>query len=113
MFKRALRIKNLKIPFGTDAVAGAHGRNWEEVIARVQHGQAPMDAIVAATSLAAESIGMKDRIGTLAPGMEADVIAVDGDPLTDITALRRVVFVMKAGKVYKYVPPARRAPASR
>lgn len=112
MFKRALRIKNLKMLFGTDAVAGAHGRNWEEIIVRVQHGQAPMDAIVAATSLAAESIGMKDRIGTLAPGMEADVIAVDGDPLTDITALRRVVFVMKAGTVYKYVPPARRAPTS-
>ena len=61
-----------------------------------------MDAIVAATSLNAAALG-QDRIGTLAPGMDADLIAVDGDPLTDITALQRVVFVMKGGKVYKNV----------
>ena len=66
-----------------------------------------MDAIVGATSLNAESLGLADRIGTLAPGMEADLIAVDGDPLTDITALQRVVFVMKAGKVYKNIAPPR------
>jgi imidazolonepropionase-like amidohydrolase len=60
-----------------------------------------MDAIVAATSLNAESLGLEDRIGAIAPGLEADIIAVDGNPLTDITALRRVVFVMKGGKVFK------------
>ena len=56
-----------------------------------------------ATSRAAESIRMQDKIGTLAPGMEADIISVDCNPLDDITAFRRVVFVMKAGKVYKNV----------
>jgi imidazolonepropionase-like amidohydrolase len=64
-----------------------------------------MDAIIAATSRAAESIRMQDKIGTLAPGMEADIIAVDGNPLEDVTAFRRVVFVMKGGKVYKNIAP--------
>ena len=102
-FKRALATKGLKIVFGTDAVAGAHGRNAEEFIYRVQDGQDPMDAMVAANSRAAESLRMQDRIGAIAPGMQADIIALDGDPLKDITAVRRVVFVMKGGKVYKNV----------
>ena len=101
MFKRALATKGLKIVFGTDAVAGAHGQNAEEFIYRVQAGQDPMDAMVAATSRAAESLGLQNEIGTVAPGMTADIIALDGDPLKDITAVRRVVFVMKGGKVYK------------
>jgi imidazolonepropionase-like amidohydrolase len=101
MFKHALAMKNLKIVFGTDAVAGAHGRNAEEFIYRVQAGQGPMDAFVAANSRAAESLNMQDEIGSIAPGMQADIIAVDGDPLKDITAVRRVVFVMKGGKVYR------------
>ena len=101
VFKKALRTPGLKIVFGTDAVAGAHGRNFEELIFRVQQGgQDPMAAIVSATSLAAASLGLEATIGSLAPGLEADVIAVDGDPLADITALRRVVFVMKGGLVY-------------
>jgi imidazolonepropionase-like amidohydrolase len=101
MFKRALRTPGLKIIMGTDAVAGAHGQNAREIIYRVQSGGQPaMAAIVGATSLNAESLGMTDRIGAIAPGMEADLIAVDGDPLRDITALRRVVFVMKAGRVF-------------
>ena len=101
MFRRALATKNLKIVFGTDAVAGAHGHNAEEFIYRVQAGQDPMDAMVAANSRAAESLKLQDQIGTIAPGMQADIIALDGDPLKDITAVRRVVFVMKGGKVYK------------
>jgi imidazolonepropionase-like amidohydrolase len=101
MFKRALATKGLKIVFGTDAVAGAHGRNAEEFIYRVQDGQDPMDAMVAANSRAAESLHLGNEIGSIAPGMAADIIALDGDPLKDITAVRRVVFVMKAGKVYK------------
>jgi len=101
MFKRALGTKGLKIVFGTDAVAGAHGRNAEEFIYRVQAGQDAMDAMVAANSRAAESLNMQDQIGSIAPGMQADIIALDGDPLKDITAVRRVVFVMKGGRVYK------------
>jgi len=100
-FKRALATKELKIVFGTDAVAGAHGHNAEEFIYRVQAGQDPMDAMVAANSRAAESLGLQNEIGSIAPGMAADIIALDGDPLKDITAVRRVVFVMKGGKVYK------------
>jgi imidazolonepropionase-like amidohydrolase len=101
-FTRALRIPNLKIVYGTDAVAGAHGRNIEEAIVRVKDGgQKPMDAIVSLTSMSAESLRMKDTIGAIAPGLQADLVAVDGDPTTDITALRRVVFVMKDGKVIR------------
>jgi imidazolonepropionase-like amidohydrolase len=103
-FKRALKIPGLKIVFGTDAVAGAHGHNIEELIYRVQQGgQDPQAAIISATSLAAESLNVADRIGSIAPGMGADLIAIDGDPLKNITALRRVMFVMKDGKVYKNV----------
>lgn len=104
MFKRALRTKKLKIVFGTDAVAGAHGRNAEEAIYRVEAGgQEPMAAIVAMTSLAAQSLDLGARVGTLAPGMAADIVAVAGDPLKDITALRRVPFVMKDGRVVKNI----------
>jgi imidazolonepropionase-like amidohydrolase len=107
MFKMAIKHKDLKIIMGTDANAGAHGRNAEEIIYRVQKGGQPaMDAIVAATSLNATALSMQDRVGTLVPGMEADLIAVDGNPVTDITALRRVVFVMKGGKVYRNVASA-------
>jgi imidazolonepropionase-like amidohydrolase len=103
-FKRALAIKDLKIVFGTDAVAGAHGHNIEELVYRVQKGgQDPGAALISATSLAAQSLNMADRIGSIAPGMDADLIAVDGNPLQDVTALRRVVFVMKDGKVYENV----------
>ena len=100
-FKRAL-AKKVKMIFGTDGGAGAHGRNDEELVYRVRDGgQPPMDAIVSATSLSAESLRMQDRIGSIARGMEADIIATDGNPVDDITAVRRVRFVMKGGKVYK------------
>jgi imidazolonepropionase-like amidohydrolase len=100
--RRAIATKGLKVIFGTDAVAGAHGRNAEDLVCRVREaGQPAADALVSATSGAAESLGLGDRIGRLAPGMEADLIAVEGDPLLDITALRRVVFVMKRGRVYR------------
>lgn len=102
VFKEALATPGLKIVFGTDAVAGAHGHNVEELVYRVQKGgQDPKAAITSATSISAESLSMGDKIGTLAPGMEADLIGVDGDPLKDITSLRRVVFVMKGGQVFK------------
>jgi imidazolonepropionase-like amidohydrolase len=99
-----LEIPGLKIVFGTDALAGAHGRNAEEFIDRVRDcGVDPMAAMISANSLGAEALGMSDKIGSITPGLEADIIALDGDPLKDITAVRRVVFVMKGGVVYKNV----------
>ncbi len=75
----------MKVVLGTDAVAGAHGRYAEEFIYRVQDGgDSPMDALLSGTSVAAESLGMADRIGSLAEGKEADMVAVDGNPLDDI-----------------------------
>jgi imidazolonepropionase-like amidohydrolase len=101
-FRRALKVPGLKMVLGTDASAGAHGRNVEEAIIRVRDGgQAPLAAIESMTSLAAEALGMADRLGAIAPGMMADIVAVAGDPLADITALGRVRFVMKSGAVYR------------
>jgi imidazolonepropionase-like amidohydrolase len=103
--RRAVRIPGLKIVYGTDAVAGAHGRNAEDFIHRVRDGGVkPMDAMVSANFVGAEALGMADRIGSIAPGLDADIIAIKGDPLKDITAVRRVVFVMKGGVVYRYAP---------
>ena len=102
LVQHAVKTPGLKIVFGTDALAGSHGRNAEEFIDRVRDGgMDPMAAMVSANSLGAEALGMTDRIGSIAPGLEADIIAIDGDPLKDITAVRRVVFVMKGGVVYK------------
>ena len=100
--KQALKVPGLKIVFGSDALAGSHGRNAEEFIDRVRDGGVdPMAAMVSANSLAAQALRMTDQIGSIAPGLQADIIALDGDPLKDITAVRRVVFVMKGGVVYK------------
>jgi imidazolonepropionase-like amidohydrolase len=96
------RAHHVKVVFGTDAVSGAHGRNAEEFIYRVQDGHdKPMDAILSATSVAAESLGLGKEIGTIAPGYRADLVATDGNPLDDITAVRRVLFVMKSGTIVK------------
>jgi imidazolonepropionase-like amidohydrolase len=104
LVKRAAQTPGLKIVFGTDAVAGAHGRNAEEFIDRVRDaGVDAMTAMVSANSLGAEAMGLANQIGSIAPGLQADIIALDGDPLKDITAVRRVVFVMKGGVVYKNV----------
>jgi imidazolonepropionase-like amidohydrolase len=102
--RRAANTPGLKVVFGSDAVAGAHGRNAEEFIDRVRDaGVDPMRALVSANSLAAEAMRMGEHIGSIAPSYEADIIALDGDPLKDITAVRRVTFVMKGGIVYKNV----------
>jgi imidazolonepropionase-like amidohydrolase len=102
VFRMALKTPGLKVVFGTDAVAGSHGRNFEELIYRVeQGGQDPMAAIVSATSLAAECLGLQKDVGTIAPGYGADLIAVEGDPIKDIRALKRVVWVMRNGQVVR------------
>ena len=101
MFAQALKTPGLKIVMGTDAVAGAHGQNAREPVERVKFGQPPMDAIIGMTSLAAQSLRLDREVGAIAPGLHADLVAVEGDPVADITALRRVRFVMRDGRVYK------------
>jgi imidazolonepropionase-like amidohydrolase len=101
MFSTALKTPGLKIVMGTDAVAGAHGQNAREPIERVKNGQKPLDAITGMTSLAAESMGLQKELGSIATGLNADLVAVEGDPTQDVTALQRVRFVMRNGKVYK------------
>jgi imidazolonepropionase-like amidohydrolase len=102
---RRARAHHVKIVLGTDAVAGSHGRNAEEFIYRVKDGgEKPMDVLMSGTSIAAESLGMADKIGSIAEGMQADLVAVEGNPLDDITAVRHVLFVMKGGRIYKNVP---------
>lgn len=99
---RRARKAGVKVVLGTDGVAGAHGRNAEEFIYRVKDGgDTPMNALMSATSVAAESLRMADRIGAIAEGMAADLVATSSNPLDDITAVRKVAFVMKGGKVYK------------
>ena len=101
-FRRTLEHGGVRVIYGTDAVAGAHGRNAEEFIYRVRDGgQNPMDAIVSATSRAAQSLGLGEQVGSVRPGREADLVAVVGNPLDDITTVRNVVFVMRGGVVYK------------
>lgn len=102
MFAAALKTKGLKMVMGTDAVAGAHGQNMREILERVKSGQAPADAVRSLTSLAAESMDLHREIGAIAPGLQADLVAVEGNPLTDITALQRVRFVMRGGKIFKH-----------
>jgi imidazolonepropionase-like amidohydrolase len=105
IFQQALATPGLEVVFGTDAVAGSHGRNVEELIYRVEAGgQSGAAAIVSATSLAAKSLGLGNEVGAIAPGFAADLIATEGDPAKDITALRRVAFVMKGGRVWKGTP---------
>ena len=99
---RRARKHNVKVVLGTDAVAGADGRNAEEFIYRVKDGgDTPRQALLSGTSVAAESLGLAGKAGVIAPGADADLVAVEGNPLEDITAVRRIVFVMKSGKVYR------------
>ncbi len=89
----------VKIAFGTDAGVSKHGRNADEFELLVKHGMTPATAIQAATVNAAELLGLGKEIGTLEPGKRADLIAVSGDPLSDVTVLKNVSFVMKDGVV--------------
>ena len=100
LFNEARRA-GVKLVMGTDAVAGAFGHQADEIIARIGLGQPAMEAIDDATSVNAESLRLGEEIGSIAPGYDADIIAVDGDPLTDAARLRQVAFVMKGGTVYR------------
>ena len=91
----------VKIAFGTDAGVSKHGRNADEFELLVKHGMSPMAAIQAATVNAADLLGVSQDVGTLEPGKAADIIAVSGDPLSDVTVLKSVRFVMKGGQIAK------------
>jgi len=92
----------VKFAFGTDAGAYPHGQNARQFAMLVQHiGLSPLDAMRMATTNAAELLGWADRVGRIAPGFYADLIAVAGDPLADVSELERVRWVMKGGVVYK------------
>jgi len=98
--ERAL-ARGVPFAFGTDAGTYPHGRNGEEFHELVRRGMKPVDALRAATSVNARLFGVDDRLGTLAAGMIADIVAVPGDPLKDIRVTEKVLFVMKEGRVFK------------
>ena len=98
---RRAHAAGVKIAFGTDTGVSPHGENAREFALLVEAGMTPMEAIRSATVVAAEHLGQFDNFGSLAPGKHADIIAVDGDPLSDVTELEDVDFVMKEGVVYK------------
>jgi len=101
-FARAYKA-GVKIAFGTDSGVSPHGENAREFIYMVEAGMPPMKAIQSATRVAAELLGVEDHLGTIAPGKIADIIAVKGNPISDISAMLHVIFVMKEGKIYKHV----------
>ncbi len=90
-----------KIAFGTDAGVYPHGWNAKQFFHMVKWGMTPMQAIQSATTSAADLLGWKDKVGQLAPGFYADLVAVKGDPLADVTVLEHIDFVMKGGEIYK------------
>jgi imidazolonepropionase-like amidohydrolase len=105
MFRNAIKI-GVRISFGTDAAVFPHGQNAKEFALMTGLGMAPIDALKAATSTDAELFGIAARLGTLEKGKLADIIAMPGDPTSDITATERVSFVMKEGKIIRNGPPS-------
>jgi imidazolonepropionase-like amidohydrolase len=91
----------VKVGFGTDAAVYPHGLNAHEFAVMVKLGLTPLQAIQASTINDADLLGWSDKVGTIEPGKWADIVAVDGDPLADVTTLERVKFVMKGGEVVK------------
>ena len=104
MFRNAVKI-GVKISFGTDAAVFPHGQNAKEFKVMVDLGMTPIDALKCATANDAELLGIGQKVGTLEKGKLADVIAMPGDPTSDITATERVLFVMKEGKIIRRGPP--------
>jgi imidazolonepropionase-like amidohydrolase len=94
----------VRIAFGTDAGVSMHGRNADEFLLMVQHGMTPMSAIEAATVNAADLLGLSEEVGTIEPGKIADIVAVRGDPLSDVGVLRQMRFVMARGRVHRLEP---------
>ena len=103
-FRRAVRA-GVRIAYGTDAGVYPHGDNAKQFAYHVKFGQTPMEAIRSATIVAAELIGKPAEFGSIDPGKSADIVAVEGDPLSDITRLEHVTFVMKEGRVVKGPAP--------
>ena len=99
-FRRAVQA-GVKLAFGTDAGVYPHGWNGKQFHTMVVWGMTPMQSIQSATTTAADLLGWKDKVGQLAPGFYADLVAVKGDPLADVTVLEHVDFVMKGGEIYK------------
>lgn len=99
-FTKAVKA-GAKVVFGSDAGVYPHGDNAKQFSRMVRFGMTPMQAISAATTLAAEALGQGDRLGRIAPGYAADIVAVEGDPLADVSILEDIDFVMKEGVVYK------------
>ena len=99
-FEKAVRA-GVRLTFGTDAGVYPHGDNAKQLALMVRYGMRPLQALQAATLHGAAALGLAGKIGVLAPGHLADVIAVHGDPLSDVRLLEHVQFVMKAGTVYK------------
>jgi len=100
MLRRALAL-GVKVALGTDAAVYPHGENAAEFGLMVADGMTPAQALLAGTMSAAELLGLADKVGALRPGMLADLVAVLGNPLDDIGATRKVIFVMKDGVVYR------------
>jgi imidazolonepropionase-like amidohydrolase len=105
MVKRALAL-GVRIALGTDAAVYPHGGNALEFVLMAADGMSPLQSLKAGTTSAAELLGLKEKIGALAPGMAADIVAVPGNPTADIKLVQNVVFVMKGGTVYKNERPA-------
>src|SRR5262249_54359813 len=104
MFRNAVKM-GVKISFGTDAAVYPHGQNAKEFKLMVDLGMSPIDALKSATASDAELFGVAQKLGTLEKGKLADVIAIPGDPTSDITATGRVSFVMKEGKIIRQSLP--------
>jgi imidazolonepropionase-like amidohydrolase len=104
MFRNAVKL-GVKISFGTDAAVFPHGQNAKEFKLMVDLGMTPIDALKSATASDAELLGIAQKVGTLEKGKLADIVAMPGDPASDITATERVFFVMKEGKIVRNGPP--------
>jgi imidazolonepropionase-like amidohydrolase len=110
MFRNALKL-GVTISFGTDAAVFPHGQNAKEFKLMVDLGMTPVDALRSATANDAELLGIGQKVGTLEKGKLADIVAMPGDPTSDITATERVSFVMKEGKIIRHGAPTERRAA--